>query len=151
MSDERTLVLVKPDGVQRGLVGEVIGRLERRGLKLIALKLMKMDDALARRHYEAHVEKPFFAGLKDFMTSSPLVAAAFSGPNAVQAARSAMGATNPVESAPGSIRGDFGLDIGRNVVHGSDSAESGEREVALFFEADELLEWDRDADRWILE
>jgi nucleoside-diphosphate kinase len=148
---ERTLVLVKPDGVQRSLTGEVIGRLERRGLKLIGLKLMQMDDALARRHYEAHVDKPFFAGLKDFMTSGPLVAAAMEGPNAVQATRNAMGATNPIDSNAGTIRGDFGLDIGRNIVHGSDSAEAGEREIALFFESGELINWTRDIDRWVIE
>ena len=139
MSQERTLVLVKPDGVQRGLIGEVIGRLERRGLQLVGLKLMQMDDALAARHYAEHVEKPFYGGLREFMTSGPLVAAVFAGENAVQAARQSMGATNPLESSPGSIRGDFALDIGRNVVHGSDSAESGEREVALFFRPEELL------------
>jgi len=148
---ERTLVLVKPDGVQRSLTGEVIGRLERRGLKLIGLKMMHMDDALARRHYEAHVDKPFFDGLKDFMTSGPLVAAAMEGPNAVQATRSAMGATDPIDSAAGTIRGDFGLDIGRNIVHGSDSADAGEREIALFFEPHELFDWSRDVDRWIIE
>ena len=151
MSLERTLVLVKPDGVQRSLTGEVIGRLERRGLKLIGLKLMQMDDALARRHYEAHVDKPFFTGLKDFMTSGPLVAAAMEGPNAVQATRNAMGATNPIDSDAGTIRGDFGLDIGRNIVHGSDSAEAGEREIALFFEPQELFDWSRDVDRWSIE
>lgn len=151
MSNERTLVLVKPDGVQRGLVGEVLGRLERRGLQLVACKLMQMDEALAGRHYEAHVEKPFFLGLRDFMTSSPLLAAVFEGPNAVAAARAVMGATNPVESGAGTIRGDLGLDIGRNVVHGSDSAEAGEREVALFFRPEEILSWARDLDRWILE
>lgn len=151
MSLERTLVLVKPDGVQRGLIGEVIGRLERRGLKLIGLKLMRMDEALANRHYEAHVDKPFFPGLKDFMTSSPLVAAVFEGPNAVQAARASMGATDPAEAGAGTIRGDFGLDIGRNIVHGSDSPEAGEREAAIFFDAAELLAWDRDTDSWIVE
>lgn len=148
---ERTLVLVKPDGVQRGLTGEVIGRLERRGLKLIGLKLMQMDDALARRHYEAHVDKPFFAGLNEFMTSGPLVAAAMEGPNAVQATRNAMGATDPLDSAVGTIRGDFALDIGRNLVHGSDSAEAGEREISLFFEPHQLFNWNRDLDHWIIE
>ena len=151
MSRERTLVLVKPDGVQRGLVGEVIGRLERRGLQLVGLKLMQMDDELAARHYAEHVEKPFYAGLRDFMTSGPLVAAVFAGENAVQAARQSMGATNPLESAPGSIRGDFAVDIGRNLVHGSDSPESGEREVALFFRPEELLSWERGEDRWVRE
>jgi nucleoside-diphosphate kinase len=151
MSVERTLVLVKPDGVQRGLVGEVIGRLERRGLQLIGLKLMQMDEALAGQHYAEHTERPFFPGLRDFMTSSPLVAAVFAGENAVQAARQTMGATDPLASEPGSIRGDLGLDIGRNVVHGSDSAASGEREVGLFFREEELLGWQRDEDRWVRE
>jgi nucleoside-diphosphate kinase len=151
VSVERTLVLVKPDGVQRGLVGDVLGRLEKRGLKLIGLKLIRMDDALADQHYEAHVEKPFFPGLKAFMTSSPLVAAVFEGPNAVQAARATMGATNPVESGAGTIRGDFGMDIGRNIVHGSDSPEAGQREAGIFFQPSELLTWERDTDRWIVE
>lgn len=151
MSVERTLVLVKPDGVQRGLVGQVIGRLERRGLQLIGLKLMRMDDALARRHYDAHLDKPFFPGLRAFMTSGPLVAAAFEGPQAVQAVRSTMGVTNPIDAAPGTIRGDFGIDLGRNVVHGSDSPEAGEREIALFFRPEELQAWTPDLQRWIVE
>ncbi len=151
MALERTLVLVKPDGVQRGLVGAVLGRLEQRGLKLVALKLLQMDDALARRHYAEHLEKPFFAALRDFITSGPLVAAVFEGANAVQLTRNAMGATHPLDAAPGSIRGDFGVDLGRNVIHGSDSAESGAREAALFFEPDELVEWQRDTERWIYE
>ena len=151
MSVERTLVLVKPDGVQRGLSGEVIGRLEGRGLKLVALKLMQMSDAIADHHYEAHVDKPFFPGLKAFMTSSPIVAAVFEGPDAVRAARAAMGATDPLDAAAGTIRGDLGLDIGRNVVHGSDSPEAGKRETNIFFEPEELLAWERDAERWIVE
>lgn len=151
MSTERTLVLVKPDGVQRSLIGEVIGRLERRGLQLVGLKLMRMDEALASQHYAEHVEKPFYAGLRDFMTSGPLVAAVFAGANAVQATRQTMGATNPLDSPPGSIRGDLAVDLGRNVVHGSDSPESGEREIALFFRPEELVSWERDADRWTLE
>ena len=148
---ERTLVLVKPDGVQRGLIGQVLARLEARGLKLIGLKLMQADEALANRHYAEHVEKPFFPGLRDFITSSPLVAAAFEGDNVVQIVRSTMGATNPVDAAPGSIRADFGVDLGRNVIHGSDSPESGERETALFFDESELLSWSRDAEGWIRE
>ena len=151
MATERTLVLVKPDGVQRGLVGAVLGRLEQRGLKLVGLKLLQMDDALARRHYAEHVEKPFFPGLRDFITSGPLVAAVFEGANAVQLTRNTMGATHPLDAAPGSIRGDFGVDLGRNVIHGSDSPESGEREVALFFQPHELVEWTRDTERWIYE
>ena len=151
MSVERTLVLVKPDGVQRGLVGEVLARMERRGLKLVGLKLLRMDEELAQRHYAAHVDKPFFAGLMAFMTSSPLVAAAFDGPGAVQTARAVIGATNPLDAAAGTIRSDYALDLGRNITHGSDSAEAGEREVALFFAPHELLSWERDLERWIVE
>lgn len=151
MAIERTLVLVKPDGVQRGLAGAVLGRFERRGLKLIGLKMLQVDEALADRHYAEHVGKPFFAGLRDFITSSPLVAAVFEGEGAVQIVRNTMGATNPADAAPGTIRADFAVDLGRNVVHGSDSPESGEREVALFFEPSELVEWTRDSERWIRE
>lgn len=148
---ERTLVLVKPDGVQRGLIGQVLSRLEARGLKLIGLKLMQMDDALATQHYAEHTEKPFFPGLRGFITSGPLVAAAFEGEQVVQIVRNTMGATNPVDAAPGSIRADFGVDLGRNVIHGSDSPESGEREIALFFNDAELLSWSRDSEPWIRE
>ncbi len=148
---ERTLVLVKPDGVQRGLIGQVLSRLEARGLKLIGLKLMQMDDALATQHYAEHTEKPFFPGLRAFITSGPLVAAAFEGEQVVQIVRNTMGATNPVDAAPGSIRADFGVDLGRNVIHGSDSPESGEREIALFFNDAELLSWSRDSEPWIRE
>ena len=151
MAMERTLVLVKPDGVQRGLAGAVLSRFERRGLKLIGLKLMQVDEALADRHYAEHVGKPFFAGLRDFITSSPLVAAVFEGENAVQIARGTMGATNPADAAPGTIRADFAVDLGRNVVHGSDSPESGEREASLFFDEAELVSWERDSERWIRE
>ena len=151
MAIERTLVLVKPDGVQRGLAGAVLGRFEQRGLKLIGLKMLQVDEALADRHYAEHVGKPFFAGLRDFITSSPLVAAVFEGEGAVQAVRNTMGATNPADAAPGTIRADFAVDLGRNVVHGSDSPESGERETALFFEPSELVDWTRDSERWIRE
>ena len=148
---ERTLVLVKPDGVQRGLIGEVISRLERRGLKLVGMKLMQVDDALARQHYGEHVDRPFFAGLVDFITSSPVVAMAWEADNAVEAVRSTMGQTNPTTSPPGTIRGDLALDIGRNLVHGSDSPESAQRELALFFTAGELLDYARANDAWIKE
>lgn len=151
MAMERTLVLVKPDGVQRGLAGAVLNRFERRGLKLIGLKMLQVDEALADRHYAEHVGKPFFAGLRDFITSSPLVAAVFEGENAVQIARGTMGATNPADAAPGTIRADFAVDLGRNVVHGSDSPESGEREASLFFDEAELVSWERDSERWIRE
>ena len=148
---ERTLVLVKPDAVQRGLAGEIIGRLERRGLKLAGMKLMQVTPELARRHYGAHVGKPFFEGLVKFITSSPLVAIAVEGENAVDVVRTTMGATNPAEAAPGTIRGDFGLTIGANLIHGSDSAESAAAELALFFGEGEVVDYDRDIDRWIIE
>ena len=148
---ERTLVLVKPDGVQRGLIGEVISRLERRGLKLVGMKLMQVDDALARRHYGEHVDRPFFAGLVQFITSSPVVAMAWEADNAVEAVRNTMGQTNPTTSPPGTIRGDLALDIGRNLVHGSDSPDSAQRELALFFSDGELLDYSRSNDPWIKE
>ena len=145
------MVLVKPDGVQRGLIGEIISRLERRGLKLVGMKLMQVNDALARQHYGEHVDRPFFAGLVAFITSSPVVAMAWEAENAVEAVRNTMGQTNPTTSPPGTIRGDLALDIGRNLVHGSDSPESAERELALFFEAGELLDYIRANDGWIKE
>lgn len=130
---ERTLVLVKPDGVRRGLVGEVVGRLERKGLQLVALELRMLDRATAEQHYGEHAGKPFFAGLVEFITGGPLVALVAEGPRAVEATRGLMGATDPVKAAPGSMRGDFCLEIGENLVHGSDSSESAQREIALFF------------------
>ena len=148
---ERTLVLVKPDGVQRGLIGEIISRLERRGLKLVGMKLLQVNDALARQHYGEHVDRPFFAGLVAFITSSPVVAMAWEAENAVEAVRNTMGQTNPTTSPSGTIRGDLALDIGRNLVHGSDSRESAERELALFFGAGELLDYTRANDGWIKE
>ncbi len=148
---EQTLVLVKPDGVQRGLMGEIIGRLERRGLKLVAMKLMQVDDALAHRHYGEHVDRPFFAGLVSFITSGPVVAMAWEANNAVEIVRSTMGVTNPANAAPGTIRGDLGVDIGRNLIHGSDSPESAARELALFFQPEEILSYSRSNDGWIVE
>ena len=148
---ERTLVLVKPDGVQRGLIGEIISRLERRGFKLVGMKLMQVDDVLARQHYGEHVDRPFFAGLVAFITSSPVVAMAWEAENAVEAVRNTMGQTNPTTSPLGTIRGDLALDIGRNLVHGSDSPESAERELGLFFGAGELLDYTRANDGWIKE
>ena len=133
MTVERTLVLVKPDGVQRGLVGDVIARLERRGLHLVGLKLMRIDEALAARHYAEHVAKPFYPGLVRFITSAPVVAMVWEGPGAVALVRSTMGATDPAASAPGTIRGDLGIETTENLVHGSDSHESAAREIALFF------------------
>lgn len=148
---EKTLVLLKPDAIQRGLCGEIIGRLERTGLKIVGMKLMQVSDELANRHYGEHVGKPFFDGLVGFITSGPIVAMAFEGNNAVSIVRKTMGATNPADSPPGSIRGDFGVDIGRNLVHGSDSPESAVRELGLFFREDELLSYGRATDSWITE
>ena len=148
---EQTLVLIKPDGVQRGLIGEVIGRLERRGLKLVALKLMQVDDALAHRHYGEHVDRPFFGGLVSFITSGPVVAMVWEANNAVEIVRNTMGPTNPASAAPGTIRGDLGVDIGRNLIHGSDSPDSAQRELSLFFRPEELLPYSRSNDGWIVE
>ena len=150
-ASERTLVLAKPDAVQRGLAGEIIARLERRGLKLVAMKLMRIDDALAKRHYAEHEGKPFYASLVDYITSAPVVAMVLEGPSAVQAVRGSVGATNPAEAAPGSIRADFALERGKNLVHASDSPASGERESALFFKPEEFVTWTRDTDPWIYE
>ncbi len=148
---ERTLVLVKPDAVQRGLIGEVISRIEKTGLKLVALKMLHMDKEMAGRHYAIHQGKPFFEGLVGFITSSPLVAAVFEGPNAVEVVRKTMGATDPVKSAPGTIRGDLALDIGRNAVHGSDSKENAEKEINLFFTHREIVSYKRNVEPWIIE
>jgi nucleoside-diphosphate kinase len=148
---ERTLVLVKPDGVQRGLVGEIISRLERTGLKLVALKMLRMDKKMAKKHYAIHQGKPFFEGLVKFITSSPLIAAVFEGENAVEVVRKTMGATDPVKATPGTIRGDLALDIGRNVVHGSDSLENAEKEIALFFSPKEIVSYKRQVEPWIKE
>ena len=148
---QRTLVLIKPDAVQRGLSGEIIARLERRGLKLAGMKMLHVTQELAHRHYGAHVDKPFFNSLVNFITSSPLVAIAVEGENAVDVVRTTMGATNPVEATPGTIRGDFGLTIGMNLIHGSDSPESAETELALFFDESEIIEYERGIDDWIIE
>lgn len=148
---EQTLVLVKPDGVQRGLIGEIIHRLERRGLKLKGLKFMQMTRELAGAHYETHVGKPFYPGLVDYITSGPIVAMVWEGNSAIQIVRNTMGVTKPVEAAPGTIRGDFAVEIGRNLVHGSDGVESAAREMSLFFTPEELVDWQRDAERWIRE
>jgi nucleoside-diphosphate kinase len=148
---EQTLVLVKPDGVQRGLVGEVIGRLERRGLQLAGMKLMRITEELAGRHYAEHREKPFFGGLVSFITSAPVVAMVWEGPGAVAMVRAMMGATNPANAAPGTIRGDLAVSFGMNVIHGSDSPESAAREVALFFEPGEVLQWGRTIDPWVID
>ena len=148
---ERTLVLVKPDAIQRGLVGQVISRLEVRGLKIVGTKMVQMDGALASRHYAIHEGKPFFKGLVDFITSSPIIAIALEGLNAVEVVRRTMGETDPAKAQPGTIRGDLALDIGRNLVHGSDSAETAEKELALFFSDSELLSYKRNIDPWVTE
>ncbi len=148
---ERTLVLIKPDALQRGLAGEILSRLERRGLKIVAMRLMRIDEALARRHYAEHEGKPFLESLIRFITSSPVIAAVFEGPNAIEMVRGAMGATDPQQAQPGTIRGDLGLYVQYNLVHGSDSPEAAEREIALFFEEGEILSWERSTDRWLFE
>ena len=148
---ERTLILVKPDGVQRNLMGEIIGRFERRGLKLIGMKFMQMSQDLAERHYAVHKERPFFNDLVAYITSGPIVAMVWEGNDAINAARATIGATKPVDASPGTIRGDFGMEIGRNLVHGSDSPENGVKEAGLFFSEDELVSWNRDLERWIVE
>ena len=148
---ERTLVLVKPDAMQRSLASEILERLERRGLRIVGLKLLQVDRALAERHYGEHVGKPFYEGLVAYITACPIIAAVFEGTGAVEAVRGTMGKTNPREAAPGTIRGDLGVEIGRNLVHGSDSLESAQREVALFFQPSELYDVSRDVDRWVFE
>ncbi len=148
---ERTLVILKPDAVQRGLIGPIITRLEQRGLKIVAMKMIQMDEPLARRHYAVHEGKPFFEPLVAYITSAPVVLMVIEGEGVVQTVRQTVGATDPSKAAPGTIRGDFGLTIGRNLIHASDSPETGKEEVALFFDESELLPWERDTDRWILE
>jgi nucleoside-diphosphate kinase len=148
---ERSLVLVKPDGVQRGLIGKVIARLERRGLRLSGAKFMQVSKALAEEHYAIHKGKPFYEGLIAYITSAPVMAMAWEGPNAVAAIRQTMGATRPLEAAPGTVRHDFALEVGRNITHASDSPENGGKEVALWFKQEELVSWSRDTDKWIFE
>jgi nucleoside-diphosphate kinase len=148
--NERTLVLIKPDGVQRLLTGRILSRFEERGLKLVGLKLVRVDRDLAERHYAIHRQKPFFGGLVDFITSSPLVAAAFEGPNAIAVVRAMVGATRPHEAAPGTIRGDFALETAQNLVHASDGADTAATELALWFRPNELADYERDIDRWAL-
>jgi nucleoside-diphosphate kinase len=148
---ERTLVLIKPDGVQRGLIGEVISRLERRGLRLVAAKFMQVSRELAATHYAIHQGKPFYEGLLQYITSAPVMAMVWEGPNAIAAVRQTMGATRPTEAAPGSIRHDFALEVGRNLTHASDSLENGQKEIALWFRDDELVSWERAIDGWVFE
>lgn len=148
---ERTLVIIKPDGVQRGLVGEIIGRLERRGLRLIGMKMQAVSAELAAEHYAVHQGKPFYDGLVSYISSSPVVVMAFEGNKAIEAVRQTVGATNPTAAAPGTIRADFALEIGRNLIHASDGAETAATELALWFKPGELLDWAKDGERWVYE
>jgi nucleoside-diphosphate kinase len=149
---QTTFIAVKPDAVQRGLIGEIIGRFEKRGLKVVGIKFLQITREMAEKHYAEHKGKPFFEGLVSFITSGPVVAMAWEGKNAVQLARNTLGATNPNAAAPGTIRGDLAIDMGRNVVHASDSPESAARELSIFFTEKELLQgWSRSNDPWIVE
>ncbi|WP_436929651.1 nucleoside-diphosphate kinase [Halosimplex halobium] len=151
--DERTFVMAKPDAVQRGLTGEIITRLEERGLKLVGAKFMRIDRELAEQHYGEHEDKPFFDDLVEFITSGPVMAMVWEGADATRQVRQMMGATDPAEAAPGTIRGDYGLDLGQNIIHGSDHEDEGanEREIELFFDEDELVEYDRSDEPWVYE
>ena len=148
---ERTFIAIKPDGVQRSLIGEIIGRFEAKGFTLVGMKLMKASRELAEQHYGEHKDKPFFGGLVDFITSGPLVAMVWEGKGVVASSRALIGATNPLTSNPGTIRGDFGIDIGRNIIHGSDAVETVNREIALWFSESELTSWDSSMTSWIYE
>jgi nucleoside-diphosphate kinase len=148
---ERTLVIIKPDGVQRGLIGPILTRLERRGLRFAALKLIQITPELAARHYAIHQGKPFYEPLIQFITSGPVVVAVIEGQDAIDIVRKTMGATNPVQAEPGTIRADFGLEIGRNLVHGSDGADTAAYEIPLFFAEEEILNYERVVDAWIHE
>lgn len=148
---ERTLVIIKPDGVQRGLVGPVITRLERRGLRLVAMRFMQITKELAGRHYAVHKGKPFYEPLLDYITSGPVVVMVWEAPDTIAIVRKTMGATRPAEAEPGTIRGDFGLEVGRNIVHGSDGPETAAFEIGLFFDRDELVDWECSTDRWVFE
>jgi nucleoside-diphosphate kinase len=141
---ERSLVLIKPDAMRRGLAGTIIGRLEQQGLKLVALKLLHLDKALAKKHYAIHSDKPFFDRLVNYITSTPIIAAVFEGEGAVELIRKIMGTTDPAKAEAGTIRGDLGLDIERNTVHGSDSVETAEKEIKLFFTGDEIFDYYRE-------
>lgn len=146
---ERTFIMVKPDGVQRNLTGEIISRFEKKGFQLVAAKLMQIDRSLAEKHYAEHQDKPFFSELVEFITSSPVLAMVWQGKDVIQAARQMMGATNPLEAAPGTIRGDYGVNVGQNIIHGSDSPESASREVKLFFNEQELLQYEKTEQQWV--
>ncbi|MCK5123950.1 MAG: nucleoside-diphosphate kinase [Dehalococcoidia bacterium] len=146
---ERSLVLIKPDAIQRGLAGKIISRLEEKGLKIVAMKMLRMDKNLAQRHYAVHKGKAFFDDLVNFIASSPIIAAVFQGGNAVEIIRQVMGETDPAKARSGTIRGDFGIDIGHNLVHGSDSLENASKEIELFFKTEEILNYDRELDKWL--
>jgi nucleoside-diphosphate kinase len=148
---EQTLILVKPDGIQRGLAGEIISRLERRGLRIAGMRMLHVDRELAARHYAEHEGKPFYEGLVDYITSGPVIAAVFEGTRAIDVVRKTMGKTNPADAEPGTIRGDLGLEMGRNLIHGSDGPESAAREISLFFGDGQTFAYERDVDRWIFE
>jgi nucleoside-diphosphate kinase len=148
---ERTFIAIKPDGVQRGLVSEIIGRFERKGFTLVGMKLMMVSRELAEQHYGVHKERPFFAGLVDFIISAPVVAMVWEGDGVVASARKIIGATNPLTSEPGTIRGDLGVSIGRNLIHGSDAIETAQQEVALWFKAEELSTWKPTVTPWLYE
>jgi nucleoside-diphosphate kinase len=148
---DRTLFIIKPDAVQRGLIGDIVARLERRGLKIVAMKMMHISKELASRHYAVHAGKPFYEGLVAYITSAPVVVLAVEGKRVIEVVRATMGATNPAQAAPGTIRADFSVEIGRNLVHGSDGPETAAFELGLFFSADEILSWERATDRWIQE
>lgn len=146
---QRTLIIVKPDAVQRGMAGQILTRFEDKGLRFAALKLMQIDRPLAERHYAVHQGKPFYEGLVNFITSGPVVVGVLEGPNAIEAARNLMGATNPVTAAPGSIRGQYALEIGQNLIHGSDAPDTAAYEIDLYFTPEEILDYRRDIDRWV--
>lgn len=148
---ERTFIAIKPDGVQRGLIAEIIRRFETKGFTLVGLKFMKVSQELAEQHYDVHRERPFFAGLVEFITSSPVVAMVWEGDGVVASSRKIIGATNPLNAEPGTIRGDLGINIGRNIIHGSDALETAQREIALWFKPEELVEWKYTVNPWIVE
>lgn len=148
---ERTFVMIKPDGLERGLCGNIISRFEQKGYRLAALKLIKIDQELAKKHYAEHEGKPFFAGLVNYITSSPVVVMVLEGKDVIATVRKMMGATDPLKAEVGTIRGDLAIDIGRNIIHGSDSKESAEREISLYFKPEEILEYSRTMEKWIYE
>jgi nucleoside-diphosphate kinase len=148
---ERTFIMIKPDGVQRGLIGEIVKRFETKGFTLAGMKLVAVSKELAEKHYDVHKERPFFAGLVEFIISSPVVAMVWEGEGVVASARKIIGATNPLTSEPGTIRGDYGIDVGRNLIHGSDAIETAQREIALWFTEDELVSWESHTKSWLYE